>query len=94
MLITVIALLPDLPLISRFVVLGLAFAVVAGLLYLHRRLTSTIVYLDAAAERGFFSKVLPSLVSALTAAAFIGFVTWLYKSTTLVNLQAWLGLHW
>jgi hypothetical protein len=76
MLITVIALLPDLPLSSRFIVLVLTFIVVSGLLYLHRRLTSTVVYLDAKAERGFFSKFLPSLVSALTAAAFIAFVGW------------------
>lgn len=94
MLIVVIALLPDLPLSSRVVVLFLTFVVVTGLLYLHRKLTSTVVYLDATAERGFWSKFLPSLVSALTAATFIGFVTWLYNSKALPNLQAWLGLHW
>ncbi|MCK1554032.1 MULTISPECIES: hypothetical protein [unclassified Bradyrhizobium] len=92
-LLAAIALLPDLPLISRFVVLTVTFLLVTGIAYLHRRLTSTKIYLDTKLARGFLSKVAPSLVSALSAAAILGLIAWVYNTATLPNLQRLLGLH-
>lgn len=92
-LLAAIALLPDLPLISRFVVLGATFLLVVGIAYVHRRLTSTRIYLDRELARGFLSKVAPSLASALSAAVILGLIAWVYNTATLPNLQRLLGLH-
>lgn len=92
-LLAVIALLPDLPLLSRFVLLGSSLIVASAVAFAHRRFTTTKIYLDSALSRGFLSKVWPSLTSALAAAAILTFVAWAYNSATLPNLQHLLGLH-
>jgi len=91
LLLAAIALLPDVPLLSRFLVLALFFVVAGVLLYVHKSLTSTRVYLPNDLSRGFFSKVVPSLASAITAAAILGAATWLYN--TFPELVRWLGLR-
>lgn len=92
-LLAVIALLPDLPMLSRIALLVSSLIFANVVVFLHRRFTTTRIHLDSAVSRGFLSKVWPSLTSALSAAAILGFVAWAYNSATLTNLQRFLGLH-
>jgi hypothetical protein len=91
LLFVAIALLPEVPLVSRFVVLLLMLAVAVTIQLIHRSLTSTRVYLAPQFSRGFLSKVGPSLASALAAAAILGTIAWLYKAFP--GLTRWLGFN-
>lgn len=91
LLFVAIALLPEVPLVSRFVVLALMLAVAVIIQHIHRSLTSTRVYLAPELSRGFLSKVGPSLASALAAAGILGVIAWLYNSFP--ELTRWLGFN-
>lgn len=91
LLFVAIALLPEVPLVSRFVVLLIMLAVAVAIQHIHRSLTSTRMYLAPELTRGFLSKVGPSLVSALAAASILGTLAWLYKAFP--ELTRWLGFH-
>ncbi|HWV53894.1 hypothetical protein, partial [Pseudorhodoplanes sp.] len=74
-----LAFLPETHLLARFVILVGLVGLAMLIMRVHHGLTSTRVYLDPALTRGFFSKVWPSLLSALSAAAILGGLTWAYN---------------
>jgi hypothetical protein len=86
-LLAVIAFLPDLPFLWRVALLVSALVLFNLIAFMHRRLTSTRIHLDKSITRGFFSKVWPSLTSAIFAATILGFAAWAYT-----NVRWLLGL--
>jgi len=91
LLLAVVALLPEVPLLSRFVVLAALLLVVVLLMQVHKAVTSTRIYLAPELSRGFLSKVAPSLASALTAASLGAAVAWLLKAFP--GIAQWLGFQ-
>jgi hypothetical protein len=59
-MLVVIALLPDLPLLSRITLLVSSLIFVNLVFFLHRRFTTTRIYLDSALSADFLSKVWPA----------------------------------
>jgi hypothetical protein len=95
LLFVAIALLPDLPLIYRLLLLVSALIFVNLFVVLHKSLSSTKIVLDKSFTRGVFTKATPSIVSGLSVLAITGILGWAYSKATLENLHIlanWLGL--
>ena len=86
-LLAIIAFLPDLPFLWRVALLVSALALFNLIAFMHRRLTATRIHLDKSITRDFFSKVWPSLTSAIFAATILAFAAWAYT-----NVRSVLGL--
>ena len=87
LLLVAVSLLPEFPLISRALILGVAITLMLLFVRLHRQLNSTKIYLDHGVTRGVLPKALPSIVSALVVAVITGLLAWAYSAATLDNLR-------
>jgi hypothetical protein len=95
LLLIAIAVLPEVPIISRFALLAFAIAVIIAVMRVHRFFNATAIYLDKGMSRGLFTKALPSMVSALSVAAITGLLAFAYSQATTDNVRrllTWLGM--